>query len=134
MAVATITAKLAASLQVYDVASSASNRPDSLAAEFTAKKRTENTLRTISASGTLTLAIADLGLSTCDLIKVEILTVDKSATIRFNGDPTGFTLVPVTTGETAFLIASADWSSLEIVNLDATVPIDVAITALQKAA
>lgn len=131
MAEAIVTVKVSATIQTFKTSPNSSNRPDNILAEFSAQYRQENHVVQVAASSSYTVTMANLGLSTTDLVKVEVLTAGKSATLRFDGDPNGMPIVPVTTEETAFMIASANLDTIEIVNPDAS-PIDVAISAFRK--
>lgn len=132
MAELAITTKFTGALQVFDTASSASNRPDNTSLSFTSDLRIENQVREILASGTLSVTAAGEGLTSVQLIKLEVVTPGQSVTVKFNGDPNGFSLTAASVTDKAFLIASADFTSLDIVNPDVANSVKVSFSFFKK--
>ena len=129
-----VTAKLTASLETISTANTAARSPDSFTFAFASEKRIENQIIGIAANGSSTITIANEGMSTTSLLKLEVVTVNKGVNLKFNGDLTGVDILPTSSTDKALFIATADFDSVVITNLDASNPINVAISIYEKKA
>lgn len=127
-----VTAKVTASLETISTANTAVRSPDSFTFSFTSEKRIENQILGIPANGNVTLTIASEGMSTTSLLKIEVVTVNKSVNLKFNGDLNGVDLLPTSSTDKAIFVATVDFDTLVITNLDADNPINVAVSIFEK--
>jgi hypothetical protein len=121
------------SLQVYsDTSSVTANTPDRVESSFVSKIHTFRRRRTISASGSFTLALATEGLSESAFVRIECLTVGYSFQLLPSGDTTGFTFNPTDTTQKAWFEGPLSFSSIDIVNPDATTDIVIEYSIFEK--
>jgi len=126
------TVKFNATLLTYINAGGNAVMPDPTALEFIAQTRIERQVFNINGGmGTKTFVPNDEGFTGIDLLKIEVLNPNKSARLKFNGDPTGIVIKPVQANGKAFLIVTASFLTLDIINEDPAV-MQVAVSAFEK--
>lgn len=120
MALLNPTIKAVTSLQVIDPEIGSQVPPDASELSFTAQERLEGRVYGVAGGGgSLTLNKASEGFTTLDLIRVEVLTPGKDLDVSINSAATPFTLRAVSSTDKAFMLMSADFTTLEFTNDDA---------------
>lgn len=127
-----VTAKATGTLETISSNNQAVRSPDRFSFSFAAEKRIENQIIGIDPSGTATIDISTEGMTSTSMLKLEVVTVGKSANLKFNGDTNGIDLIPTSTTDRAVFLASVDFATLEITNLDAANVINVAVSIFEK--
>lgn len=134
MAILNPTVKASSAILTLDPENGSQTLPDNIQAEFTAEKRIENKVLTIPAtSGSVTITAATEGFTATDLVKIEVLTVGKPATIKVNGAATGFTIKPINSTGKAYFTGSIEFTTITIENADAA-EIDISLSVFEKQA
>ena len=126
------TVKFNGTLMTTNSAGGGSVLPDPTSIEFVAQSRIERQVYTIPGnSGVKTFNPGDDGFVGIDFFKIEVLNVNKSVRLKFNGDPVGMEIKPVQATGKAFLIGTTNFTTLDIINSDPAA-IQVMISAFEK--
>lgn len=126
------TVKFVSSLQTYLTTGSASRDASGISEAFTSQYRIEKQVRPVAASGDITITKADEGLTSVDFIQIVCKTAGKPMVIKPDGDTAGITYTPLSATSCAFMIATADFTTLLIENPDLTTVIDVELSLFEK--
>ncbi len=126
------TIKFTGTLQSYTNAGGNAVMPDPTSLEFIAQTRVERQVFNIpGTNGVKSFVPADEGFVGVDLLKIEVLNLNKSLRLKFNGDPTGVVIKPVQPTGKSFFIATAAFNTVEMINEDAST-IQVMVSAYEK--
>ena len=126
------TVKYNATLLTTNSAGGGSVLPDPTSLEFISQSRIERQVYTIAGnSGVKTFNPSNEGFIGVDLFKVEVLNVNKAVRLKFNGDPVGMEIRPVQATSKAFFVATANFTTVDIINADPAA-IQVMISAFEK--
>lgn len=127
------TVKVVTSLTASTTGSTVTREPASpMSFTLSSKYRIEKQVRSIAASGTLTVTKADEGLTTINLMQVTCKSAGKAFNIQFDGDVTGQTYNAPSVTEEAFTLSTGDFTTMVITNPDSVNAIDIEMAFFQK--
>lgn len=122
------------SLQVQLPQGGNSSIPSNSVLQFQAKNRIVEHVRQIAGNnGTFVFDPVLEGFTSVDLFIVKVETVNKTLIMKFNSDSVGLTIKPVLPSGNASFIATANFSTVTMVNPDAGA-ITINITVFERAA